>query len=238
MKIFRLLLVIVLVLMQGYNERSFAAQKPKESKPVESLPPRHLPAPASPAPTGAPASKSPRVESVAPRPSLSQPAAQPYRSPLYETMEEIKTVRPEVSYEVLFQDGRAIEATLPAIRYLFNQRGFSYDDAEQATLAGWRQLRDKQLEPTALLSPKELMVYVSEYGKIVIKSVPDAADVELNDKKLSEPTTAKVWTKPGVYHVRISKYGFESVEEVCEIREGKKTEIQITLPPVVKKQLF
>ena len=117
-------------------------------------------------------------------------------------MEEIKTERPEVSYEVLFQDRRAIEATLPAIRYLFNQRGFSYDDAEQATLAGWRQLRDKQIEPTASLSPKGLTLYVSEKTRQNCKSslVPDAADVELNDKKLSEPTTARAWTKPGVYH--------------------------------------
>lgn len=157
-------------------------------------------------------------------------AGVPLRSFLSETAEEIKNVRPELSYEALYQDGRAIEASLPAIRYIFIQRGFDDKDAEKATLVVWRQLREAQLQPQEVLSPRDMVVYTSRLGKLVIKSVPIQADVELNNMRLSEQTTVSAWLSPGKYTVRFSKLGYTSVEATCEVEEGKKTEIQKELP--------
>jgi hypothetical protein len=156
-------------------------------------------------------------------------------SPLEQSADEIEEARPEVSYETLFRDMQAVQASLPAIRYIYSQRGFDYEEADRAAMYGWKQLRSKQLEPAAVLSPKVLIDYVSGFGKLIINSKPLDATIELDGDTLHEKTMAISWPSAGAHRVKLSMEGYEDVEDTCVIEEGKVTRFERELKKVKKK---
>jgi hypothetical protein len=153
-------------------------------------------------------------------------------SPVESALFEIKEERPSLSYEALFQDKEAVEASMPAILYIFKKKGFNEDDALMAAAAGWRHLRAEKLPPQTLLSPQDLINFVADIGKLTIKSNPDGADVEVDGKKLPRRTMTIAWCTPGKHRVRIVKEGYQPIEDVCEVKSDEPTECEIKLAPV------
>ena len=87
-----------------------------------------------------------------------------------QSVEEIEEACPDVSQETLLNDAETVQASLWCKDiFFFLLRGFSSREAEQATICGWKQLRISRLDPTAALSSKELIGYVSGFSKLVIK---------------------------------------------------------------------
>lgn len=156
-------------------------------------------------------------------------------TPIERAFEEIRYERPELSRETLFQDSKAIQASESAISFIFKERGLSEYDAEMATAAGWRHLRIEKLSPQSSLSPKELINYVAELCKLTIKSNPEGADVEIDGRKLPRRTVTIAWCLSGKRRVRVSKPGYEPVEDICEVKEDEPTECVLKLVPVQQR---
>ena len=147
---------------------------------------------------------------------------------------EIRDARPEISFDTLSKDSQAVHASLPAIHHIYAERGFSRREAEEAALTGWKRLRLDQLEPTASLSPKDLINHVSGLGKLVIKSSPAGATIEFGKGEIPDKTEFVVWPSAGSYRIRLSLSGYEAVEDTCTVEEGKVTEFNRTLKKVKK----
>jgi PEGA domain len=130
----------------------------------------------------------------------------------------------------------AASPALPTISDVYASRGFSYSEAEAATAQGWRQLRLKQIEPTASLSPTDLIAYVSGFGKLIIRSTPNGANVELDGQPLTVKTEAVTWPSAGTYRVKLSLDGYQSVEDTCVIEEGRPALFERKMTPIKKAQ--
>lgn len=199
------------------------------------LPPLPISPPAHPLPISPPRP----LRKSRPRPLRKSPArireiAESSPSMIEKSVDELEGACPEVAYETLLSDAEAVQASLPAIRYVFLKRGFNSSEAEQATVYGWKQLRVKQLEPTAELSPTELINYVSGFGKLVIESSPTGASIEIDGNPLPDTTYLVKWPTPGTYRLKLSLEGYESVEDNCTVVEGKLMHFQKTLKPLKK----
>ena len=143
--------------------------------------------------------------------------------------QQIAKERPEVSQTILQSDEIAIDQAWPVISDKLQLNGFSEDEAREATLAGWRDLRLSYLEPQEPLSPGILESYVTELGKLVINSTPAEADIEIDGQAFNRKTNTAAWLEPGSYKIKISKSGFESTEKSATVRKGEKTETEFTL---------
>lgn len=157
-------------------------------------------------------------------------------SPIAMSASEIRGERPEVAYNVLSDDAEVVRASLPDIRRIFARRGFDYRESDSATLYGWKQLRLRWLEPTAALSSGQLINYVSGLGKLVVKSTPAGATIELDGTRFTEKTEAVMWPSAGTYRIKLSLNGYEPVEDTCVVEEGKPTRFERKLKPVKKKK--
>lgn len=149
--------------------------------------------------------------------------------------QEIRDMRPDVTDDILAQDAEAVRASRFSVRHIYLQRGFSYSEADSALLRGWTQLRGKVLEPTAALSSEALVNYVSGFGKLIIKSKPGGAVVELDGNQLSDKTEAVAWPSAGTYRIKLSMDGYEPVEDTCAVVEGQPTLFERTLKPVKRR---
>lgn len=156
-------------------------------------------------------------------------------SPAEMAAAEIRGSRPEITYDILFEDSNAVQASLPAIRYTYTKMDLDDDLAEKVILFSWKQLRLSQLGPKEPLLPQQLINFASGLGVLVIKSAPVGATIELNRNVIEEATNAVRFPTPGAYRVRLSMRGYEPVEEECIVTKGKKTEINQRLKPVKKK---
>jgi hypothetical protein len=144
-------------------------------------------------------------------------------------------MRPGISRDTLRQDVDAIQESRFSVRRIYSQRGFSSSDADSALLYGWTQLRGKLLEPTAPLSTESLVNYVSGFGKLIIKSTPVGARVELDGGALSDTTAAVAWPSAGTYRIKLSMDDYETIEDTCTVEEGKPTVFERTLKPLKRK---
>lgn len=149
--------------------------------------------------------------------------------PLSPEAQQIANERPEVSQTTLQNDEIAIDQAWPVISDKLQLNGFSEDEAREATLAGWRDLRLSYLEPQEPLTPGILESYVTELGKLVINSTPAEADIEIDGQAFNKKTNTSAWLEPGSYKIKVSKSGFESAEKSATVRKGEKSEIDFTL---------
>ena len=143
--------------------------------------------------------------------------------------QQIANERPEVSHTTLQNDEIAIDQAWPVISDKLQLNGFSEDEAREATLASWRDLRLSYLEPQEPLSPGILESYVAELGKLVINSTPADADIEIDGQAFNRKTNTAAWLESGSYKVKVSKSGFEPTEKSATVRKGEKTEVEFTL---------
>jgi|SRR5215213_952899 len=143
--------------------------------------------------------------------------------------QQIANERPEVSQTTLENDEIAIDQTWPVISDKLQLKGFSEDEAREATLASWRDLRLNYLEPQEPLTPGILDSYATELGKLVINSTPSEADVEIDGQAFNRKTNTAAWLQPGTYKVKVGKSGFVPTEKSATVRQGEKTEIDFTL---------
>ena len=223
MKVPLLFFLFAVLLSENAYGQVAPAAKPPAAKPPIAQPPAQMRVRRS-------VGRSRRVvERVASTSALSAPL------PLYESVEEIQNTRPEISDTTLSQDSEAIQDSLPTIRDIYSERGFSYGDADSAVLYGWKQLRLKVLEPTEALSTDALITYVSGFGKLIIKSEPPGAVVELQGNKLLDKTHAVAWPSAGTYRIKLSMDGYEPVEDTCAVQEGQPTLFERSLKRVKRK---
>lgn len=143
--------------------------------------------------------------------------------------QQIAKERPEVSQTTLENDEIAIDQAWPVISDKLQLKGFSEDEAREATLSSWRDLRLSYLEPQEPLTPGTLDSYASELGKLVINSTPAEADIEIEGQPFNRKTNTAAWLQPGTYKVKVSKSGFASTEKSATVRPGEKTETEFTL---------
>ena len=143
--------------------------------------------------------------------------------------QQIAKERPEVSQTTLENDELAIDQAWPVISDKLQLKGFSEDEAREATLSSWRDLRLNYLEPQEPLTPGTLDSYASELGKLVINSTPAEADIEIEGQAFNRKTNTAAWLQPGTYKVKVSKSGFVPTEKSATIRPGQKTETDFTL---------
>lgn len=79
------------------------------------------------------------------------------------------------------------------------------------------------------MTAEMLTNYVSHIGKLVIKSAPSDADVQLNGEELNKKTDTAAWLAPGTYLIRVSKPGYVAQVKSCSIKEDQKTELSFVL---------
>jgi hypothetical protein len=156
--------------------------------------------------------------------------------PLYSSAEEIQVMRPDVNDAMLSQDIAAVQSSRLSIRRIYLEKGFNASEADSALLYGWKQLRLKVLTPTTALSSESLVNYVSGFGKLIIKTTPVGAAVQLDYDNLSQLTNAVAWPSAGTYRIKLSLDGYKPIEDTCEVQEGKPTLFERTLKPVKKKR--
>lgn len=143
--------------------------------------------------------------------------------------QQIGNERPEVSHTTLENDEIAVDQAWPVISDKLQLKGFSEDEAREATLASWRDLRLNYLEPDEPLTPGILDSYATEIGKLVINSTPAEADIEIEGQAFNRKTNTGAWLQPGSYKVRVRKSGFVPAEKSATVRQGEKTEVDFTL---------
>lgn len=145
------------------------------------------------------------------------------------TARAIKSQQPEISDEILSRDEIVIYATSPEIIDYYQQREFSREQAEEVMLLSWQELRLRQ--PTASLDQQTFRASAQDWGFLDIKSTPSGASVMVGDKKLNDPTETGSLLRPGNYRVQLSKAGYQSVTDTCQISAGERTEFIRELPP-------
>lgn len=137
---------------------------------------------------------------------------------------EIKASKPSVTYLMLSQDQEAIDASLPALRIIFKQRGLSTQHAVYAALTGWYYLRTERLSPTQRLSPRDLINVVGALVVVNIRTTPDGAEAMVGNKRLPIHTPTIAYCNPGRHLVRLSKPGYQTLIETIEISGDEEME--------------
>jgi len=182
----------------------------------------------------------PRTPSIAPSRARSRPPILPGAweddSDLERSAEQITDARPDVNNKTLVNDAEAVEASWPAVLFTLKQRGFTNSEAEQAILEGWRRLRIKELDASVVLSPKRLIDYVLGFVKLTIVSTPTGASVEIDGELEQDKTENVSFASPGVYRIRLTLEGYESIEDTCTVKEGQPITFTRTLKKIEKKK--
>ena len=148
---------------------------------------------------------------------------------------QIRDERPDVTYETLANDEAVVREAWFAVWDRLQRKGFSQEDARDATVASWRELRVNRLHPQEPLSASALETYASSLGKLVINSTPSEADVEIEAQAFDRKTNTAAWLGPGQYRVKVSKSGFMPEENSYTVSEGTKTEAYFTLRPAARQ---
>ena len=148
---------------------------------------------------------------------------------------QIRDERPDVTYETLANDEAVVREAWFVVWDRLQRKGFSQEDARDATLVSWRELRVNRLQPQEPLTVPQLETYASSLGKLVINSTPSEADVEIEAQAFDRKTNTAAWLGPGQYRVKVSKSGFMPEENSYTVHEGTKTEAYFTLRPAARQ---
>jgi hypothetical protein len=142
---------------------------------------------------------------------------------------QIQNERPEITYGTLANDEAVIQEAWPVISDRLQRNGFSQEEAQEATMVSWRELRVKRLPAQQPLTAAALESYAGALGKLVINSTPSDADVEIEGDVFDRKTNTAAWLGPGHYRIKVSKSGYAPAENSYTVREGTKTEAYFTL---------
>jgi hypothetical protein len=159
-------------------------------------------------------------------------AAVPASDRFESSLAKIRIRRPEFNDAVVNCDKAVIQSTLPSLTEKFKEVGFTTDDAIDATLSGWENVR-----LTSGLSTNKCMVeasfqkYVGSLGRMSFRSSPSEALIEVDSNVLGRKTNFKRWFEPRDYKVRFSKPDCcLPVEMTCTINERAETDCFAELP--------
>lgn len=175
-----------------------------------------------------------------PSPSASQPTASDSGSlgmALQRTSARIKSKRPEIPDEVLQLDQYVINDAFPQIAGVFRSRDMQKEEAVEASMSSWELLRvgERAIPPSQQFNVATFTALANDLGKLIVKSKPDQAKVEIDGSPQEDLTEWRKWMTPSTYRVRVSKDpDHEPVEEDCKVVKGKKTVFDRELPPKAK----
>lgn len=149
------------------------------------------------------------------------------------SLAKIRTKIPNFDEAVVSCDRAVIENTLPVTTDTLKTAGFSSEDATEATLDGWENVRlQSRLQPTRCMDQESFQKYVGSLGRMSFRSSPSGAAIELNSKPLSQNTDSKRWFEPKEYRVRYSKPDCcLPAEKICTITEKAETDCFMELQP-------
>lgn len=142
------------------------------------------------------------------------------------TKDHIRFLNPSVSAETLNSDESVVHQAISEVTNSFQEEGFSETDAEEAVLAAWFYLR---IGRVIELSLSVLLGSTEDLGKVVINSDPDQAEITVEGQPTGSRTLYKTWLPAGTYKIRLSKPGYVTQEDKCEIVKGRKTEFSKTM---------
>ncbi len=140
--------------------------------------------------------------------------------------QQIRSLNPRMDNKMLSEDEGVVNQAILQVTDDFKAAGFDETDAEEAVLAAWFYLRIGSVINFTL---RLLVVSSDDLGKIIINSDPDQADITVGDQPTGSRTLYKAWLPAGTYKIKLSKPGYVTVEEQCEISQRKKTEFTKTL---------
>lgn len=148
------------------------------------------------------------------------------------SLTKIRTKIPYFDERVVSCDKAVIEKTLPATTETFTTAGFTSEDAAEASLAGWENVRlQSRLKPTKCMDQASFQKYVDSLGRMFFRSSPSGATIELDSKPLHQKTDSKRWFEPNEYKVKYSKPDCcLPVEGKCTITEKAETDCFMELP--------
>lgn len=186
----------------------------------------------------------PKVKSKSPKVIAKKTVSN--KSPMYDLAllnkaEDIMNENPEITDEILSNDIEVINASINTIESKFYQRDKNYFnsiDVREAMLSGWQQLRSGRLKPQEPLTTELYTKYVTSLGKLIVKSDPDGATVEVNNEKLKDPTNNSIaWLSPGSHTIKICKPEYNCEIETGKIEEGEVTVVEKNLSPIKRNNM-
>jgi hypothetical protein len=139
---------------------------------------------------------------------------------------------PTISDSTLQCDRAVVVETLPAIKSKFAENGLEEDDALDAVNEGWMEVRFRsRLSPSKCMVQSSFQQYVGDLGKMIFRTTPDHAAIEVGGASLHRETSYKKWYPPKTYNVKYTKEGFRSAEKQCEIVKSTPTDCFAELVP-------
>lgn len=149
------------------------------------------------------------------------------------TAREITLLRPAVDEETLTCDAEVVRMALPEIQRVYLDSGLTEEDAQEAALAAWKEVRlASPLQPDKCMVSSSYTTFTLSLGALVFKSNPPDANITLNGNDLAVKTAHRRLVESDIKHrVRFSRTGFESVEIECTAAERKNTDCYAELKP-------
>jgi PEGA domain len=142
------------------------------------------------------------------------------------TEASIRKDNPNVSKDLIANDLRVIQSTLPKAETKLKARGLPGDEATQLVTTAWRGLRNPS-QPLAKLTAKKLGAKIGSLGRLEIKSKPSQADIIADGQRIDQ-TDAAYWFEPGDHKIKLTKVGYVDDDDVVHVVEGQNE-------PYVKK---
>lgn len=171
--------------------------------------------------------------SPAPPVAAAPPAKAAVAKDLYtSSLTRIKRRLPDFDDATVNCDKAVIENTLPAITEKLKSAGFTAEDATEATLNGWENVRLRSALPsTKCMVQKSFQEYVGELGRMHFRSSPSGATIEVDAQPLQQNTDSKRWFEPKEYKVKYTRPDCcLPVETTCKINESAETDCFAELP--------
>jgi len=140
--------------------------------------------------------------------------------------EQISFLNPAVPKEMLSRDEAVVKQAIIEAGDDFKAAGFDETDVEEAVLAAWFYIR---IEAVINITVRILLGSTNDLGKVVINSDPDQAEIAVEGQPTGNRTLYKTWLPAGTYKIRLSKPGYLTTEDKCEVLKGRKNEFTKTL---------
>lgn len=144
------------------------------------------------------------------------------------TAEEIARENPSMSFDLLKEDGRAIQTAYPKVKTAFEKEGFTTSQVDQIVARAWKDYRSDHA--SGKLDSDRFVKYAEEnFGGLSISSAPTGAAVYVDGKKWDDPTDCKGLTHTGRRKVVLIKEGYVEVDEYVQVNAGAWTSFSKTL---------
>jgi hypothetical protein len=152
---------------------------------------------------------------------------------------QIKTAHPETARYVLEKDIATINSAQTEITADFEKRGLEADEARQASLFAWKEVRLKSdLRPYQPMNRTSFVAYVvNTTGIVLFDSDPDEAEVFMGNNRIGSTSKEKNRRLQRTFEdgkkitVSFSKNGFAPVTVDCVAKGRDTVDCRATLEP-------